>query len=79
MPKYQVPRSQTIAATSSANTIAYPARPPTLRINSTGSSAMMPKATAAARCKHADQISQPRPYDRDMRFQTVRVDDCRDG
>jgi len=45
-PRYQVPRFQTIAATSSANTIAKPAPLPTCRISSTGSSEMMPKATA---------------------------------
>src|SRR5271156_4133731 len=44
--KYQVPRFQMIAATSSANTIANPALLPTCRINSTGSSETMPKATA---------------------------------
>jgi hypothetical protein len=35
-----------IAATSSANTIANPARPPTCKINSTGSSDTIPNATA---------------------------------
>ena len=43
-PSYQVPRFQMIAAISSANTIAKPAPLPTCRINSTGSSEMMPKA-----------------------------------
>jgi hypothetical protein len=45
-PKYQVPRFQMIAAMSNANTIAKPAELPTCRINSTGNSEMMPKATA---------------------------------
>ena len=45
-PKYQVPRFQMMAAISSANTIAKPAPEPTCRISSTGSSEMMPKATA---------------------------------
>src|SRR5262252_7375658 len=45
-PKYQVPRFQMIAAVSSANTIAKPAPLPTCRINSTGSSEMIPNATA---------------------------------
>ena len=45
-PKYQVPRFQTMAAISSANTMAKPALEPTCRISSTGSSETMPKATA---------------------------------
>ena len=45
-PKYQVPRFQMIAAINKANTMAKPALLPTCRINSTGSSEMMPKATA---------------------------------
>src|SRR6266852_8253601 len=45
-PRYQVPRFQMMAAISSANTMAKPALEPTCRINSTGSSEMMPKATA---------------------------------
>src|SRR6202451_1229037 len=45
-PKYQVPTFQMIAAIKSANTMAKPAPLPTWRINSTGSSEMMPKATA---------------------------------
>ncbi len=46
MPKYQVPRFQMMAAVNSANTMANPAPLPTCRISSTGSSEMMPKATA---------------------------------
>src|SRR5262249_40623882 len=45
-PRYQVPRFQMIAAINSANTMAKPAEEPTCRINSTGNSEMMPKATA---------------------------------
>ena len=45
-PKYHVPRFQMMAATSSANTMAKPAPRPTCRINSTGRSEMIPKATA---------------------------------
>src|SRR5580658_150833 len=45
-PKYQVPRFQMIALTSSENTIANPAPEPTLRTSSTGKSAKMPNATA---------------------------------
>src|ERR1039458_8461821 len=45
-PRYQVPRFQTIADTSNANTIAKPAPDPTLMTSSTGSSATIPNATA---------------------------------
>ena len=45
-PKAQVPRFHRMAAINSANTIAKPALLPTCRINSTGNSEMMPKATA---------------------------------
>src|SRR6202034_2995686 len=45
-PKYQVPKFQMIAATSSANTIANPALLPTCKISSTGNSDTMPNATA---------------------------------
>lgn len=45
-PKYHVPVFQTMAAMSSANTMAKPASLPTCRINSTGSSCRMPNATA---------------------------------
>jgi hypothetical protein len=45
-PRYQVPTFQRMAAISRANTMAKPASEPTCRISSTGSSEMMPKATA---------------------------------
>ena len=45
-PNAQVPRFQMIAAINSAKTIANPALLPTWRISSTGSSEIMPKATA---------------------------------
>ncbi|MNG04405.1 hypothetical protein D3C84_875330 [compost metagenome] len=45
-PSHQVPRFHRIAAISRAKIIAKPADEPTCRINSTGSSAMMPNATA---------------------------------
>lgn len=45
-PKYQVARFHTIAAISSANTIANPAPLPTCRISSTGSNCRIPNATA---------------------------------
>src|SRR5262245_21421841 len=55
-PKYQVPRFQMMAATSSANTIANPVFDPTCRISSTGSSATMPNATAP------EDTSTPRKF-----------------
>src|SRR5215469_15588194 len=45
-PKYQVPRFQMIAATSSANTMANPALLPTCKISSTGRREIIPKATS---------------------------------
>src|SRR6202042_316200 len=45
-PNDQVPRFQMIAAINRANTMAKTALLPTWRINSTGNSEMMPKATA---------------------------------
>src|SRR5580692_5057175 len=57
-PKYQVPTFQMIAAINSANTMAKPAPLPTCRINSTGSSDTMPKATAP------DDISTPNRLNR---------------
>src|SRR5262245_9409654 len=45
-PRYQVPRFQMMAATSSAKTIAKPVVEPTWRINSTGKSETIPNATA---------------------------------
>ncbi len=45
-PSHQVPRFHRIAAISRAKIIAKPADEPTCRISSTGSKAMMPKATA---------------------------------
>ena len=57
-PKYHVPRFQMIAEISSANTIANPAPDPTLTTSSTGSSAMMPNATAPV------EVSTPRKFNR---------------
>src|SRR5450755_1517414 len=62
-PRYQVPKFQIMAATSSANTIAKPAPEPTLSTNSTGSNASTPKATAPLevstpmRFQHPDQTT----------------------
>src|SRR5580704_15611771 len=58
-PKYQVPRFQMMAATSSAKTIAKPAPPPTWRISSTGSSEMMPKATVPVDTSTPMKFQQP--------------------
>jgi len=45
-PSHHVPKFQMMAAMSSANTMAKPAPLPTCKISSTGSSEMMPNATA---------------------------------
>ena len=58
-PKYQVPRFQMMAAISSANTIAKPALLPTCRINSTGSSETMPKATAPEESSTPRKLKKP--------------------
>src|SRR5215510_3453049 len=58
-PKYQVPRFQMIAAISRANTMAKPALLPTCRINSTGSSEMMPNATAPLDTSTPVRLSRP--------------------
>ena len=58
-PRYQVPRFQTIAAISSAKTIAKPALEPTCRISSTGSSEMMPKATAPLEAMTPRKLKTP--------------------
>src|SRR5271169_1794516 len=55
-PSHQVPRFQIMAAVSRAKTIAYPAPLPTWRINSTGSSDTMAKATAP------DDSSTPKKF-----------------
>ena len=65
-PRYQVPRFQMIAAISSANTIAKPAPLPTCRISSTGSSEMMPNATAPLESQHAEEIEDAGPDDREL-------------
>ncbi len=56
-----------IAAINSANTIAKPAPLPTCRISSTGSSEMMPNATAPRRHQHAEEIEEARPHHGDIR------------
>ena len=58
-PSHQVPRFQMIAAISSANTIAKPAPEPTCRISSTGSSEMMPKATAPLESSTPRKLKKP--------------------
>src|SRR5579871_3886524 len=58
-PRYQVPRFQIIAATSSANTIANPPALPTCKISSTGSSDKMPNATAPVDSKTPVKLQSP--------------------
>src|ERR1700678_2893939 len=58
-PNAQVPRFQMIAAIRSANTMAKPALLPTCRINSTGSSEMMPKATAPDEARTPRRLNTP--------------------
>src|SRR6266851_7197278 len=55
----QVPRFQMIAAINSANTIAKPAELPTCNINSTGSSEMMPNATAPLDSRTPRKLKDP--------------------
>jgi hypothetical protein len=58
-PSHQVPRFQTIAAISSANTIAKPALEPTCRISSTGNSEMIPNATAPLETSTPRKLNTP--------------------
>src|SRR3984885_12727128 len=58
-PKDHVPRFQMIAAINSANTIAKPALLPTCRINSTGNSDTMPKATAPDEDRTPRRVETP--------------------
>ena len=58
-PSVQVPRFQTMAAISSANTMAKPALVPTCRISSTGRSEMMPNATAPLENRTPRKLSVP--------------------
>src|SRR3984957_8403462 len=55
-PNHHVPRSQIIAATSKANTIANPALLPTCKISSTGNKEIIPKATKPL------EVSTPRKF-----------------
>ncbi len=58
-PRYQVPRFHRIAAINRAKTIARPALEPTCRISSTGSSEMMPKATAPLAVSTPRKLKKP--------------------
>ena len=78
-PRYQVPRFQMIAPISSAKTIAKPALDPTWRISSTGSSAMMPKATAPLDARTPRKLKSPDQTHRQVRRHRVGVDDRGDG
>ncbi len=58
-PRNQVPRFHMIAATSSPNTMANPEEELTCRINSTGSSDRMPKATAPLEVRTPRKLKTP--------------------
>ncbi len=58
-PNDQVPRFQMMAEINSANTMAKPAPLETCRINSTGSSEMMPKATAPEDTRTPARLNRP--------------------
>ena len=58
-PSHHVPRFQSMAANSSAKTIAKPAPLPTCRISSTGSSVIMLKATAPFETRTPAKFSTP--------------------
>src|ERR1700722_9148008 len=58
-PKYHVPRFHRMAAISNANTMAKPAPLPTCRINSTGNSDTMPKATAPEDSSTPNRLNMP--------------------
>ena len=58
-PSHQVPRFHRMAAISRAKTMAKPAEEPTCRISSTGSRAMMPKATAPLESNTPRKLKQP--------------------
>src|SRR5271166_2729936 len=58
-PIHHVPRFQMIAAISKAKTIAKPAEEPTCRINSTGSSETMLKATAPVENSTPRKLKKP--------------------
>ena len=68
-----------MAAISSAKTIAKPALEPTCRISSTGSSEMMPNATAPEDKSTPRKLKKPGPEHGDVGRHRVRVDDGRDG
>ena len=73
-PSHHVPRFQMMAADSNANTIAYPAPLPTCRINSTGSSDTMAKATAPVDKHYAQEVPESRPRHRHVRIERMGVD-----
>ena len=58
-PKYQVPKFQTMAEISKANTMANPAAEPTLRTSSTGSRLITPNATAPFECRTPARLQRP--------------------
>ena len=68
-----------IAAISSAKTMAKPALEPTCRINSTGSSDTMPKATAPVEVSTPIKFQAPDQTTAILRRERMRVDDGRHG
>ena len=58
-PSHQVPRFHRIAAINRAKIIAKPAEEPTCKINSTGSNAMMPNATAPLESSTPRKLKKP--------------------
>ncbi len=73
-PKYQVPKFHRMAAISNANTMANPAPLPTCRINSTGNSDTMLKATAPVETRTPKKLKVPDQTNREIRRHRVRVD-----
>ena len=77
-PNHQVPRFQKIAAINRAKTIAKPAPLPTFRISSTGSSEMIPKATAPLEASTPMKLHMPDQTTAMIGWQRMGVDDGRD-
>jgi len=76
-PSHHVPRFHMMAAIKSAKTIAKPAEEPTCKINSTGRSETMPKATRPEDQSTPERLQSPTKHG-DLRRQRVCVDDGRD-
>ncbi len=79
MPKYQVPRFHTIAATSSANTIEKPRRAAYLQNQFHRQQRYDAERDCAARDQHTNKVQGAGIDHRQMRFQRVRIDDRSDS